>query len=239
MAAAKDLTGRRFGRLVAVRATKERQSHCVVWECKCICGALHYANAGLLCAGRTKSCGCGQREAAVATGRKKAIDLTGRRFGRLLAIRATGERRGGGLVWLCICKCGCETKVRSYCLRSGGTKSCGCLQQENRKISRPREGMDLRGRKFGRLVVIKPTAKRRYKSILWECKCNCGAVHTASQRGLIDGSTKSCGCLHYDTAIARHLPGVSPDDIPSVLREMINMQQKIKRKLRGIRKGIG
>lgn len=59
----------------------------------------------------------------------KRIDITGQRYGRLTAIKFVGTRNSEAL-WLCKCACGNETTVRSYCLRKGLTKSCGCLNSE-------------------------------------------------------------------------------------------------------------
>lgn len=61
-------------------------------------------------------------------GKKK--DLTGQRFGRLTAIEDTGKRKYSYVVWLCKCDCGNVTEVVSDSLRSGNTKSCGCLHDE-------------------------------------------------------------------------------------------------------------
>lgn len=61
---------------------------------------------------------------------RKKIDLTGHRFGRLLVIREYGRADGGSVLWLCKCDCGAEVVVRSGDLRSGDTKSCGCLRRE-------------------------------------------------------------------------------------------------------------
>lgn len=58
-------------------------------------------------------------------------DITGQRFGRLVAIEPTKRRSSGGSpYWLCECDCGNETIVVSYRLQSGVTKSCGCLRAE-------------------------------------------------------------------------------------------------------------
>ena len=57
------------------------------------------------------------------------IDLTGQRFGKLVVIeRGEDYRKGFSMCtrWRCRCDCGKETLVRSYRLRSGQTKSCGC-----------------------------------------------------------------------------------------------------------------
>ena len=57
------------------------------------------------------------------------IDLSGQRFGRLLAVERVGTS-GGGALWLCKCDCGQEHRVRANALRVGATLSCGCLQKE-------------------------------------------------------------------------------------------------------------
>ena len=54
------------------------------------------------------------------------IDLTGQRFGRLTVIRRV-ENIGIKTAWLCKCDCGNEITVISNSLRTGNTKSCGCI----------------------------------------------------------------------------------------------------------------
>lgn len=60
----------------------------------------------------------------------KVRDLTGQRFGRLTANRISGQHKGRGMVWECLCDCGATTHVRSGKLCSGHTRSCGCLVRE-------------------------------------------------------------------------------------------------------------
>jgi len=57
-------------------------------------------------------------------------DLKGQRFGRLVVLHDTGERKGGQVVWRCRCVCGEEVNVVGYSLTSGRTASCGCYQRE-------------------------------------------------------------------------------------------------------------
>lgn len=54
----KDITGQRFGRLVAVCATDRRVSHSVVWQFKCDCGNIHFTGIGAVTSGICRSCGC-------------------------------------------------------------------------------------------------------------------------------------------------------------------------------------
>lgn len=58
---AKDLTGQRFGRLLA-KDIAGRQGSMMMWHCVCDCGNTHVARAGHLLAGRIRSCGCLARE---------------------------------------------------------------------------------------------------------------------------------------------------------------------------------
>ena len=58
------------------------------------------------------------------------IDLTGQRFGRLVAdVRSDNDKRGEAR-WECVCDCGNRTIVLSSHLRKGHIQSCGCLAKE-------------------------------------------------------------------------------------------------------------
>jgi hypothetical protein len=60
----------------------------------------------------------------------KLIDLTKRRFGRFIVFRRVENDKNGNLYWLCKCDCGQEKVVGGNDLKSGGTKSCGCLRRQ-------------------------------------------------------------------------------------------------------------
>lgn len=72
------------------------------------------------------------RKKASSAPKIKGIDLTGNVFGRLKVAKRTDERRNTFVVYLCECECGNETKATTGALRSGGKRSCGCLEVENR-----------------------------------------------------------------------------------------------------------
>jgi 5-methylcytosine-specific restriction endonuclease McrA len=61
------------------------------------------------------------------------IDLTGKKFYRLTVIRKDVRKSYGNICWLCRCDCGKELVVFGGNLRRGFTRSCGCLQDENRR----------------------------------------------------------------------------------------------------------
>lgn len=59
------------------------------------------------------------------------LDLTNQRYNRLVAKTRLSERSDCGHVqWSCLCDCGNEVVVVVGALRSGNTKSCGCLNRE-------------------------------------------------------------------------------------------------------------
>lgn len=60
-------------------------------------------------------------------------DLTGSRFGKLVAQKRLDARRGGKLYWECACDCGGSTNVCTNALTSGRTRSCGCLWADGRR----------------------------------------------------------------------------------------------------------
>lgn len=57
------------------------------------------------------------------------IDLTGKKFGRLIVLKRA-ENKGTKTAWLCKCDCGNEKIVSGDKLKTGNTKSCGCLNKE-------------------------------------------------------------------------------------------------------------
>ena len=60
----------------------------------------------------------------------RKIDIKGKRFGRLTAVKEDGRDSHGIILWLCECECGETCHVRSADLRHGLVKSCGCLNTE-------------------------------------------------------------------------------------------------------------
>lgn len=119
-----DLTGKRFGKLTVVRRDENNYVSpqgfiSPKWICECDCGNVVSVNGKCLRNGSTRSCGCVRR-----------VDLTGRRFGKLVVIEPAPDhidKRGKPVTrWLCKCDCGNTKIIRSSSLIGGGAKSCGC-----------------------------------------------------------------------------------------------------------------
>lgn len=68
------------------------------------------------------------------------IDLTRERFGRLTVVAYAGKDNWNRATWSCVCDCGQRTVVQSGNLRSGHTKSCGCLNAEKIQQQSVRHG---------------------------------------------------------------------------------------------------
>lgn len=110
----------------------------------------------------------------------KRIDLTGKTYGRLTVLEYIG-----GAKYRCQCECGNITVVNTSNLKSGHTKSCGCLKTN-----------DLTGRRYGRLTVLGPSREPKTRLALrYLCKCDCGNLTEVYMDSLESGDTKSCGCL--------------------------------------------
>lgn len=132
----------------------------------------------------------------------RIIDLTGKRFG-LLTVVCRGEDyispKGRKTPrWLCRCDCGGTALCQAGNLKSGKSKSCGCLAKklaiERGKNTIAKNRVDLTGYKFGRLTAIR-MVRVENKKCIWLCKCTCGKEVEQSAGHLNSGSVNSCGCL--------------------------------------------
>lgn len=90
-----------------------------------------------------------------------------------------------------ICYCGKKFITTPQRILLGNTKSCGCYQKKRASES---NSIDLTNKKFGLLLVLE-----RYNSnnscTTWKCLCDCGQYTNVRSYSLINGHTKSCGCL--------------------------------------------
>lgn len=132
-----DISGERYGRLVAVKRLGliKNQS---VWICKCDCGKEKQVVLGALRSGLTKSCGCYHDE---VSGSQNFIDLTGKTFGNWLVLKKAENKKGQHIYWLCRCMCGYEKEVQGNSLRRGLSTCCtSCAyikiaaKNKNRKV---------------------------------------------------------------------------------------------------------
>lgn len=123
----------------------------------------------------------------------RLIDLTGKRFGRLLVKERDMEHKKH-TCWICVCDCGNITSVNASSLTRGLTKSCGCLARETTSRIRSK---DISGMKYGFVEVlerVESPENKADKKVYYKCLCECGNVFVTERSRLISGTTKSCGC---------------------------------------------
>ena len=61
---------------------------------------------------------------------RKAIDLTGKRYGRLIVLERVGTDKQRRATWKCLCDCGNKRVIAGVNMTRGKTRSCGCLAKE-------------------------------------------------------------------------------------------------------------
>lgn len=123
-----NLSTTRVGRLTVIRPTGERRHGSIMYECLCDCGNTVIVTASNLRIAHTRSCGC--------LPHKRHLNLSGQRFGRLVALERVGTAASGETLWLCRCDCGELSKVRISCLRGRTTVSCGCSVNVTHRLSK-------------------------------------------------------------------------------------------------------
>ena len=135
--------GKQYGLLTVLeidydRTTKEYEkghSRGVYYKCRCQCGNIKTYRLNSIKYGHIRSCGCSKINNPL-----RIDNLTGKTFGRLTVVRRDMERdmeqikngNSGNAHWLCKCSCGNTNllSITGWQLKSGHTKSCGCLHSE-------------------------------------------------------------------------------------------------------------
>lgn len=148
----------------------------------------------------------------------KTEDLTGKRFGNFVVQRRLEDHvkpNGKHIpMWECKCDCGNVKKVSGYDLKSGHTKSCGCLQ---RKRASESHIANMEWKKYGELTVIEKS-KSNINGVYWICQCSCGKKVEVLGASLRRGDVKSCGCLRIKKS-TKH--GLSKSRIRTIWKGMM------------------
>lgn len=176
MEATKDYTGERFGKLVVLQRTRQsgQAKWWKRWECVCDCGKKFSLPESAILRSKTPSCGCARRTAE---------SIVGERYEMLKVVRVVvGDGRRKTLLE-CICDCGNVKLTEASKLTSGDLKSCGCW-----KSVHPNRVVDLAGRRYGSLTVVKRDGWNR-----WFCLCDCGKLKSIASSNV--KRRKSCGCV--------------------------------------------
>lgn len=178
-----DRTGKIYGKWIVLKQAERDKYGKARWLCHCACGTERTVLGHSLQSGRSKNCGCV---------RERSLDLTGRLFNKWTVLKRAENNKRGKTRWLCRCECGSERVLAAESLRKGDTKSCGCARF-----------LDLTGRVFGRLKVMKRIENGKYGNLRWLCECECGNETVVDGSSLRRGGAKSCGCYKIELLVSQ------------------------------------
>lgn len=122
---------------------------------------------------------------------RKTRDLLGQRFGKLEVIKFDGYKKrkySSSAYWICKCDCGNTKSIQASQLLSGNSSTCGCSKMGYK------EKDDIVGMKFNRLTAIKRVDDAR-KGVRYLFLCDCGKQKVILKNAVVNGMTKSCGCI--------------------------------------------
>ena len=180
----KDLTGQKFGTLNPLEIVGKTKAGHMIWKCCCTCGNFKEVSRSDLMSGNTTSCGYCQRSTIPK-------DLVGQKFG-MLTVLEKAPNIDVKTAFLCKCDCGNTKAIKTMNLRNGKARSCGCQINYNR--------VNHEGKRFGRLLVQRKLGRldNLESCASYQCICDCGGLVIIRGHSLMNGSTRSCGCLQKE-----------------------------------------
>lgn len=132
MGAKLDVTGERYGALVALYPTEQRLQNSIGWMFQCNCSNKRILPLNRVRYGQIKSCGC---HINTVHGKRKQRDLIGKKFGSLTVVESLGQSGGKGhYISKVRCDCGYEFTTRDTFLVCGRKVQCPqCSREETIK----------------------------------------------------------------------------------------------------------
>lgn len=206
-----DLTGTVYHDLTVLEGTTRPE--CLV---RCVCGKAFMAHVTRMKAGQRKNCGCKRAENIRVVSRENALGLI---VNGIECIDNLTE--GVSRLWRC--HCGNSFIAALGSIKTGNSKSCGCIRAPEslvcdecgKSFARAPKKRDAKrtacsrvcsailrkkskgivGRQFGRLQVVAFLEERgKYNRPYWTCECSCGQRSHVLESHLKAGRTTSCGC---------------------------------------------
>ena len=128
----------------------------------------------------------------------KMIDLTGKRFGKLIVLERDYNYPKKGTYWKCQCDCGNIISARKDQLtrKKNPKRSCGCDLKEKISLASCKNEI---GNRYGKLTVLSRAEDKRHGEAAWLCQCDCGNTCIVAGTHLRNGSVQSCGCKKYES----------------------------------------
>ncbi len=72
--------------------------------------------------------------------------------------------------------------------------------KDRHKNRKAHNRIELTGKTIGKLLIIGDTGRRKSRRPIWKCKCECGNEIEVLGKYLLNGDTKSCGCITIGNA---------------------------------------
>lgn len=186
-----------YGKLTIIKEVERvNNRRFVLVECSCPDKTRKEVNFLALRDGGFQSCGCASKEYF----ENKIEDVIGKVYGRLTVIEELDriDKKLRRVLVECSCPDKTRKEVNLNCLRTGKTKSCGCIKDEMYK----EKNENVIGKVYGRLTVVAEVKRKRGKKnrkgprkVLAKCNCtenNKPKIYKLSH--LRSGKTNSCGC---------------------------------------------
>ena len=165
----KDIAGQKYGKLTALYPLEERKNRRVVWHCRCECGEERDVVITKLTGGQTKAC-------EQCSKSRRGIDLTGRRFGRLVVIGPAADDADK-----LISSAKPVSGDDNFAVPVGGVGFTEVVDDAD-KVD------DTKSRKTG----------KKGHGTKWLCQCDCGNTIVAYAHHLKQGRVISCGCRKHE-----------------------------------------
>lgn len=200
-----DITGKTFNKLTAVRLIGIRKKQ-TIWLYKCECGEYVISPYAAVVSGHVSSCGCSLKEVLSAKREKNAEDSIGTQYGELTIIGPAPSLDGRAYVHA-RCSCGNENDYRLKDLKTGNTKSCGCLKRNSNLLRHRKEAETNVGKIFGKLKVLSVVETTNGPAKVL-CRCECGNEGIYRINALKANNVRSCGCLKKEKNRERGLLNV-------------------------------
>ena len=133
--ALKNEIGNTYGYLTVIERAENTKEGRARWLCQCKCGNTVVVLGKHLRSGNTKSCGCYQKERAVAANMERVGSLVGQKIGKLyvqfengFVTHINGKR---SRIYHCVCDCGnIVPDAQHQYLAYGDLTSCGCIRSK-------------------------------------------------------------------------------------------------------------
>lgn len=122
-------------------------------------------------------------------------EFLGKKVGKLTILDKTYEG-----IYLCKCVCGSPIIEKTYQqLKERKVTHCGCVDINKKKTK-------FLEKRFSRLLVVGYAGDKEKWGPTWVCLCDCCNVILVPSSNLINGNTKSCGCLRRQVIYGKDNP---------------------------------